>query len=102
MPRRLILDSGPAFDYFFNRRDTRVRVHDRRRKGLKAGICVPILGEIISGIELSASRDRSWSVVHRSLSSFVLWPYTFDAAYEYGRLHAELRRNGITIQQHDL
>jgi tRNA(fMet)-specific endonuclease VapC len=102
MFRRLILDCGPAFDYFFDRRDIRDRVHRCRRSGMKTGICKPIFGEIIGGVELGSSRDHSWSVVHRSLSKFVLWPYTREAAYECGRLFATLKRSGITIQQNDL
>lgn len=65
MPRRLILDSGPAYDYFFHRRDIRERVHRCRRSGMRTGICMPVFGEIIGGVEFSSSRDHSWSVVHR-------------------------------------
>ena len=44
MTRRYLLDSGPAFDYLFRRKDIDARVAELRRKGCKVGICVPILG----------------------------------------------------------
>ena len=56
MTRRYLLDSGPAFDFLFKRKGIEARVAEVRRKGCKVGICVPVLGEIVGGLEASGSR----------------------------------------------
>ena len=102
MTRRYLLDTGPAFDFLFKRRGVEVRVANAKQAGAKVGICVPVLGEIVGGLEASASRDASWAVARRSLGQLVCWPYDRDAAYEYGRIYADLKRRGRIIQQIDM
>jgi len=63
---------------------------------------VPVLGELWSGIEGSISRDRNAQRLFQALSRLVVWPYSNDAAAEFGRLFAELRRLGGPIQQIDI
>ena len=63
---------------------------------------IPVLGELYAGAEYSQSRDLSLATLRRSLKLFRLWPFTPEAAEIYGRIYAELRRNGRTIQQIDL
>jgi tRNA(fMet)-specific endonuclease VapC len=69
---------------------------------MKIGIGMPVLGEIIGGIEASQSRQHSWDVVHQTLSAFVLRPFDREAAYEYGRLYALLKKTGRLMQQVDI
>ena len=38
----------------------------------------------------------------RGLTLFVLWPFDEAAAWEYGRLYAELKRIGRPMQQIDI
>jgi tRNA(fMet)-specific endonuclease VapC len=102
MTRRYLLDSGPAFDYIFRRRGVYERAMEARRTGAKIGIGVPVLGEIIGGVEASTTRDQNWDVVRRGLGTLILWPFERAAAYEYGRLFAELRRMGRAMQQIDI
>ncbi|HEY2911490.1 MAG TPA: type II toxin-antitoxin system VapC family toxin [Gemmataceae bacterium] len=102
MSRRVLLDTGPAFDCLFNRCGIRGRVVDARKRGVKIGIGMPVLGEIIGGIEASQSREHSWNVDHQTLSAFVLWPFDREAAYEYGRLYALLKKVGRPMQQIDI
>ena len=40
--------------------------------------------------------------MRRGVSELVLWSYTNDAAHEFGRLYAELRRIGRPMQQIDI
>jgi predicted nucleic acid-binding protein len=40
--------------------------------------------------------------LRRSLSRLVVWPYTNDAAAQFGRVIAELRRMGRPMQQIDI
>lgn len=102
MIRRYLLDSGPTYDFIFRRRAVHERVKVARRSGAKVGIGVPVLGEVIGGVEASSTRDKNWDVVIRGLATLVLWPFDKAAAYEYGRLFAELRRQGRTMQQIDI
>src|SRR5947208_202319 len=102
MTCRYLLDTGPAFDCLFRRRGVDQRVAEARRTGAKVGICVPVLGEIVHGIEGSASREATWEIVHRTLGHFVLWPYEKEAAYAFGRIFAELKRIGRPMQQIDV
>ena len=54
------------------------------------------------GIENSATRDRNLQLLLIALGHLIVWPYTNDAAEEYGRLRAELRRIGRPMQQIDI
>jgi tRNA(fMet)-specific endonuclease VapC len=100
--RRYLLDTGPAFDFLFHRRGVDVRAHDARRGGAKVGICLPVLAEIVAGLEASDSREASWDIARRTLGKLVCWPFDKSAAYEYGRIFAELKRRGRIIQQIDM
>ena len=102
MSLRYLLDTGPAFDYMFRRRGVFDRVRALRRSGARIGIAVPVLGEIVAGVEGSGSRERTWDVVRRTVNQLILWPYDKDAAYEYGRIFAELKRRGRPMQQVDI
>jgi tRNA(fMet)-specific endonuclease VapC len=102
MNRRYELDTGPAFDCMFRRRGVHERVREARSQGAKIGIGLPVLGEIMAGVEGSQNRDATWDIVRRELALFVLWPFDQRAAYEYGRIFAELRRRGRPMQQIDI
>jgi tRNA(fMet)-specific endonuclease VapC len=99
---RYLFDSGPAYDSLFRRRGVHLRVAEARRRGAKVGIGLPVLGEIVAGLEGSTSREAAWEVARRSLDKFVLWPFDRAAAHEYGRLFALLRRLGRPMQQVDI
>jgi tRNA(fMet)-specific endonuclease VapC len=62
---------------------------------------MPVLAEIAGGLEASASREASWDVARHRLRKLVCWPFEKPAAYEYGRLFAELKRRGRPMQQID-
>ena len=102
MTRRYLLDTGPAFDFLFRRKGVDLRLEEVRRRGAKVGICIPVLGEIIAGLEGSASKEASWEIAHRSLGKLICWPFDKAAAYEYGRIFAELKRRGRPMQQVDM
>ncbi len=102
MTHRYLLDTGPAFDFLFRRKGVDLRVEEARRRGAKIGICVPVLGEIVAGLEASDSREASWDIARRKLGKLICWPFELAAAYEYGRIFAELKRRGRIIQQVDM
>ena len=62
MTRRYLLDTGPAQDFLFQRQGIQDRVAAARRGGAKIGICTPVLGEIIGGLEGSDSRGAAWEI----------------------------------------
>ena len=94
---RFLLDTNAAAD-FVNRRHG---VFDRARRevatGNSIGIAMPVLAELVAGIERSTSRDRNLKSLKAALGSLKLWPFDPPAAFEYGRLHAELARIGRPI-----
>src|ERR1700722_3604019 len=102
MIRRYLLDTGIAQDFQAGRGPVRARAISQRKNGHRIGICVPVLGELWSGVEYSSSRDRNLGQLRQALSTLWIWPYTVDAAEEYGRIFAEVRRAGRTIQQIDM
>ena len=101
MSRRYLLDSGPVSDFLFKRNGVDTRVEQAKQSGAKIGICIPVLGEILGGLEASASRDTSIAIARRSFAKLICWPYDHAAAYEYGRVYAERKKRGRVIQQID-
>lgn len=100
--QRYLLDTGPAFDFLFRRKGVESRVEEARGRGARIGICMPVLGEIVAGLEASDSSEASWEIARRKLGKLVCWPFEKSAAYEYGRIFAELKRRGRIIQQVDM
>jgi len=99
---RFILDTGIAGYFINNLRGVRPRAMAEVRRGNRIGVVVPILGELYFGVERSATRDRNLKLLLAALGHLTIWPYTDDAAEEYGRLAAELRRIGRPMQQIDI
>jgi tRNA(fMet)-specific endonuclease VapC len=97
--RRYLLDTGIAQDFVNRRHGILERVDEERHRGNRIGICVPVLGEFWSGVEGSVSRARNAQRLQLALSRLVVWPYTNDAAAEFGRIFAESRRLGRPMQQ---
>jgi len=102
MIRRYLLDTGIAQDFQEDRHGVRDRAIAERRLGHRVGICVPVLGELWSGVECSASRERNLRSLRSAISWLLLWHYTEDSAAEFGRIFAELKRAGRVIQQIDM
>jgi len=50
----------------------------------------------------SATRQFNEALLKQHVGHFAIWPFDHVAAIEYGRLAAELRRSGRTMQQIDI
>jgi tRNA(fMet)-specific endonuclease VapC len=100
--RRYLLDSGIAQDFINRRHGVVERVDEERHRGNRIGICPPVLGELWSGVEGSVNQARNAQRLQLALSRLVIWPHTNDAAAEFGRIFAELRRLGRPMQQIDI
>jgi len=98
--RRYLLDTGIAQDFVDRRHGILERVDEERHRGNRIGICVPVLGELWSGVEGSVNRNAQR--LQLALSRLVIWPYTNDAAAKFGHIFAELRRLGRPMQQIDI
>src|ERR1700694_6049084 len=102
MKRHYLLDTGIAQDFQAGRGGIRERAIAERKDGHRIGICVPVLGELWSGVECSSSRQRNLESLRQALLTLRIWPYTTEAAAEYGRIFAELKQAGRAIQQIDM
>jgi tRNA(fMet)-specific endonuclease VapC len=100
--RRYLLDTGIAGHYINRRRSVRERAIEEVARGNRIGICTPVLGELWYGVENSASRERNLQRLLVAVADWTVWPYEAVAAEEYGRIAAELRQTGRTIQQIDM
>jgi tRNA(fMet)-specific endonuclease VapC len=100
--RRYLLDTGIAGDFINRRRGVHDRAHAEVARGNHVGIAVPVLAELAYGIEQSASRDRNMQRLRTALAGWRLWPFDQKAAFEYGRIAAELRRSGRLMQAMDM
>lgn len=100
--KRYLLDTGIAQDFINHRNGVFDRADLERHRGYRIGICVPVLGELWSGVEGSVSRQRNLQLLRVGLARMVVWPYTSAAAEEFGRLFVELRRMGRPMQQIDV
>src|SRR5262249_27038039 len=93
---------GIVGDFMDHRHGDRERMDTERRAGNRIGICTPVLGELWSGVEGSASRDRNVQRLRHALSRLIVWPYTNETAESFGKIFAELRRIGRPMQQIDI
>lgn len=94
---RFLFDSGIASDYVNQRHGVYERARAEVAKGNPIGIAIPVLAELVAGIEHSASRDRNLKKLKTSLPTLKLWPFDTAAAFAYGRIYAELARLGRPI-----
>lgn len=99
---RFLLDTGIAADYLNKRHGVFERARAERAKGNHIGIAIPVLAELVYGIEKSATRDANMKLLRATLPTLKLWPFDETAALEYGRLHAELLRIGRPMQVIDI
>jgi tRNA(fMet)-specific endonuclease VapC len=99
---RYLLDTGAMGDLINRRKGVDQRAKAARSAGGRLGTCIPVLGELFFGIEYSQTRDANRARLIRTLAGLWLWPYTREATEEYGRLAAQLKRTGRTMQQVDI
>ena len=57
--KRYLLDTGIAQDFINDRRGVRAHVNAERIQGNRIGICIPVLGELWSGVECSDSKETN-------------------------------------------
>jgi tRNA(fMet)-specific endonuclease VapC len=95
---RYLLDSGIANEYVNRRPKVFARARAEAAAGNRIGICTPVLGELLYGLEFSATRAANLRKLRIALGAWAVWPFDIRAAEEFGRLRAELRRAGRPMQ----
>jgi tRNA(fMet)-specific endonuclease VapC len=99
---RYLLDTGAAGDFINRRHQVYERARDEVSKGNRIGIAMPVLAELAYGIERSTSRERNLQRLQTALPAWRVWPFDQKAAFEYGRIAAELRGLGRPMQVVDM
>ena len=100
--KRILLDSGILSDYVNRRRGIPEKLRSQAQLGIRIGTCIPVLAEIVAGIEASASRDRNMVALVAALQTISVWPFDQSCAFRYGHIFAELRRKGRPMQIIDM
>ena len=72
MKRLYLFDTGIAQDFQARRGGIRERAIASRKNGHRIGICVPVLGELWSGVECSSSRQRNLDLLRQALTTLVI------------------------------
>ena len=99
---RYLLDTGIATENAAVLASFASRVKAARLRGDRVGLGTPVLGELIAGIQNSNDPPRHLTTMWRNIAHLALWSFDKAAAIEFGRLYAELRRAGRTLQVPDL
>jgi tRNA(fMet)-specific endonuclease VapC len=100
--RRFLLDTNMAACFMNRRRGVYERCRSHSLKGDVVGICVPVLGELRFGVENSASRERNYLLLQRTIPAWRVWPYAVSTTEVFGRLAAHLSRVGRPMQSIDI
>ena len=99
---RYILDTNALSAFINHLHGVDVRVREAKARGARIGTCVPVIGELFYGLELSSSRDENVKRARAGLKHLAIWPFDMAAGEEFGRLRAELRRIGRAMQIVDM
>lgn len=102
MSRKYLLDANAVGDYIHKRRGVYARAEAARKTGARLGTCPPVVGEMYAGVEGSQSRDRNLKELKIGLKTLIIWPFGMEAAEQFGRLRAELKRIGRPRQVVDI
>ena len=70
---RFLLDTGIAADYLNKRNGVFERARAERAKGNAIGIAIPVLAELVYGIEKSVTRDANMKLLRAALPTLRLW-----------------------------
>ena len=71
---RYILDTNALSALINHLHGVDLRAQDARRRGAHVGTCVPVVGELFYGLELSTSRDANLKRARTGVKKLKLWP----------------------------
>jgi len=99
--RKYLLDSNAANLFIYRRCGVYERAIRERKTGAVIGTAIPVVGEVLGGVEYSSSREFNLPIVEGELQLLRIWPYDLTSARTYAIVYATLRRQGITMQPID-
>ena len=91
---KYLFDSGILSAFIDRRLGVYEQAHDRTAEGHRIGTCIPVLAEMVAGLERSSTRNKNMKTLRMALPTLKVWPFEQDGAFEYGRIYAELARLG--------
>lgn len=80
----------------------RERIGLGKRKGIRFGTIIPVICELMAGLQSVARRDEFRRAYKRLLSSVRLWPLDLQVAQHYGDIFQGLKRKGRSLSQVDV
>jgi tRNA(fMet)-specific endonuclease VapC len=99
---KYLFDTGILSAYIDRRRGVFEHACAKTADGHRIGTCVPVVAEMAAGLQRSSARDRNLKALRLALPTLKVWPLDQDAAFEFGRIHAELLRLGRPMQTIDI
>ena len=100
--KRYLLDTGIMSDFINHRSGVDVRVRQAKQQGIRIRTCMPVVGELFGGIELSVTKEKNLKRLKAALARIVCWPFNRAAAEEFGLVYADLQRRGRLIGPIDM
>jgi tRNA(fMet)-specific endonuclease VapC len=78
------------------------KIAELRAKGIKIGVCVPVLCEIEAGVQQINRPDAYRHNLERLLRQVRIWPIDRQTARLYGEIHHDLKQRGRVLSQVDI
>lgn len=100
--RRFILDTGIAGLYLDRKRGVSERAAAEVAAGHRVGVAGPVIGRLAFRAEGSPKREQNLLRLREALDVWKVWPADVAAAFEYGRIAAELKALGRPIGQNEI
>jgi tRNA(fMet)-specific endonuclease VapC len=73
--KRFLLDTGIAADYLNKRHGVFERARSEQAKGFPIGIGMPVIAELVYGVEKSSTREVNMRLLKSALNTLRLWPF---------------------------
>ncbi len=99
---RFLLDSNAINAFVNHHLPFMDRVREAQARGDPIGTCEPVIAELYYGLEFSATKEANLVRLERGFRRIKSWPFSRDAAREYGRIAAELKRRARHMQIIDM
>jgi tRNA(fMet)-specific endonuclease VapC len=93
--RRFLLDTGIAGDFINRRGGIYEQARHEVARGNRVGIGIPVLAELVDGLEQNTSRDRNVQRLRTALSAWRVWPFDNKVALKDNGLVAAMPRWAI-------
>ena len=97
-----VLDTNHADAYLRDLPGFRARIRRAVSDGHSLAITTTVLGELYARAFLSRSREANLAATEAFLRAVAIYDFDPDAAWEYGKIQSELKRQGRPLPQADV